>query len=127
MRARSNRSIKNALAKDQLFLLRPGFYNVGLGPLYCDESVPVEGMLSFFPQIRELIDVHYIEFTRPRRVLVQLLGEEHQALPVLILAEGRQLEDTAPEPQRARGRRFFTHEREIRRYLSAQYGLPEAG
>ncbi|MFC4312576.1 DUF3088 family protein [Steroidobacter flavus] len=32
--------------KDQLYLLRPGFFNATLGPLYCNDSVPVEGFLS---------------------------------------------------------------------------------
>src|SRR5207302_1184330 len=52
--------------KDQLYLLRPGFMNASLGPLYCNDSAPVEGMLSFFPQLRELLDVQYVEFARPR-------------------------------------------------------------
>jgi len=53
--------------KDQLYLLRPGFFNAGLGPLYCGDSLPIEGMLSFFPQLRTLLDVHYLEFPRPAR------------------------------------------------------------
>ena len=39
--------------KDTLYLLRPGFFNAGVGPLYCGDSLPVEGLLSFFPQLRE--------------------------------------------------------------------------
>jgi hypothetical protein len=119
--------VKKLPMKDQLYLLRPGFYNVGLGPLYCTESLPVEGMLSFFPQIREIIDVHYLEFPRPRAALVRVLGEEHQSVPVLILASGRRVKATAPEPQQVRGTRFFANERDIRGYLSIQYDLPQAG
>ncbi len=113
--------------KDQLYLLRPGFHNAGVGPLYCGDSLPVEGLLSFCPELRKLIDVHYLEFPRPRAALVSALGEENQGIPVLILAEGRQIADEALEPKQARGRRFFSDERSIRRYLSAQYDLPEAG
>jgi hypothetical protein len=43
------------MAKDQLYLLRPGFMNAGLGPLYCAESAPIEGVLSLFPRLRTLI------------------------------------------------------------------------
>ena len=113
--------------KDQLYLLRPGFFNVGVGPLYCGDSLPVEGLLSFFPQLRTLLDVHYIEFPRPRAVLVDALGEAHQGIPVLILADGRKIPDEELTPKQANGKRFFADERSIRRYLSAQYHLPEAG
>ncbi len=79
--------------KDQLYLLRPGFHNAGVGPLYCNDSAPVEGMLSFFPTLRGLVDVQYLDFPRPRRALVEALGEQHQGLPVLILAADRKLSD----------------------------------
>ncbi len=113
--------------KDQLYLLRPGFTNAGLGPLYCSDSAPVEGVLSFFPQLRTLLDVHYLEFPRPRAALVEALGEEHQSLPVLILAPGSGLAKSAPAPKSDRGQQFFNDEKSIRQYLSAQYGLPAPG
>jgi hypothetical protein len=118
---------KKAAAKDQLYLLRPGFVNAGLGPLYCSDSAPVEGVLSFFPQLRKLLDVHYIEFARPRRALVDALGEEHQAVPVLIVAPDRELKAHAPEVKMAHGRRFLNEEKQIRQYLAEQYGLPSPG
>lgn len=111
-------------AKDQLYLLRPGFMNAGVGPLYCSDSAPVEGVLSFFPNLRQLIDVHYIEFPRPRAVLVEALGEEYQGVPVLIMAPGRTLRNEMPEVKSARGRSFLNDQRSIRQYLSLQYGLP---
>src|SRR4051794_32468069 len=84
-------AVDEGAMKDRLFLLRPGFYNVGLGPLYCTESLPVEGLLSFFPQLRQLIEVHYLEFPRPRQPLAKLLGAGHQGVPVLILAPRRRV------------------------------------
>jgi hypothetical protein len=113
--------------KDRLFLLRPGFYNVGIGPLYCTESLPVEGMLSFFPEIRTLIEVQYLEFGRPREPLVQLLGKENQSVPVLILTPRRRVRAEAPEPRLIRDQRVYTDEQQIRGYLSVQYRLPQAG
>ncbi len=113
--------------KDQLYLLRPGFFNAGVGPLYCGDSLPVEGLLSFFPQLRTLLEVHYLEFPRPRAVLVQALGAEHQGVPVLVLADGRKLVDEDLIPKEANGKRFFSDEKSIRRYLSTQHDLPEAG
>jgi hypothetical protein len=84
-------------------------------------------MLSFFPQLRTLLDVHYLEFPRPRAVLVSALGEEFQGIPVLILANESEIADEELTPQEANGKRFFADERSIRRYLSAQHDLPEAG
>ena len=113
--------------KDHLYLLRPGFFNATLGPLYCGDSVSVEGLLSFFPQLRKAIDIDYIEFQRPRAQLVRLLGEGNQSVPVLVLGLGRSLDDPNFEPLCANNRQFFADERTIRRYLSSQYGLPQAG
>lgn len=110
--------------KEQLYLLRPGFMNAGIGPLYCSDSAPVEGLLSFFPNLRKLIDVHYIDFPRPRAVLVEALGEEYQAVPVLIMAPGRTLRKEMPEVKSAHGRSFLNDQKSIRQYLSLQYGLP---
>ena len=112
--------------KDQLYLLRPGFMNAGMGPFYCSDSAPVEGVLSFFPQLRQLIDVNYLEFARPRKPLVKELGEQFQSLPVLILAADRKLNDPELEPGHANDKRFFADESGIRHYLSTQYGLPHA-
>lgn len=113
--------------KDQLFLMKPGFMNAGLGPFYCGDSVSVEGMLGFFPELREKLDVHYISFPRPRQPLVDALGEDHQSVPVLILADDSGRSAGAPEPRKAGGRRFYDDEQKIRHYLSTRYGLPEAG
>ncbi len=85
--------------KDQLYLLSPGFMNGGLGPLYCGDSVSVEGMLSFFPALRDLVEVHYIDFKRPRSALIDLLGEDHQSVPVLILADGIAVKDGGIDPR----------------------------
>lgn len=113
--------------KDQLFLLRPGFFNAGLEPLYCGESVAVEGLLSFAPTLRESVDVHYIDFARPRPALVAVLGEARQSVPVLILGPGAVIKDGGIQPPTANGRRYIDDERTIRRYLSTQYDQPIAG
>jgi hypothetical protein len=112
--------------KDQLFLMKPNFVNAGLGPFYCGDSVSVEGLISFFPDLRQKVDVIYVEFPRPRQALVDAIGENHQSLPVLIL------DDEAPDqPEVAikvsAGRRFISDEKAIREYLSLRHGLPRSG
>lgn len=113
--------------KDQLFLLKPGFFNAGLGPLYCGDSVPVEGLLSFCPELRSLVDVHYLDFPRPRGPLVDLLGEACQSVPVLVLDEGTEPKDPGIELEEVNGHRYIADQAMIRRYLSAQYDQPLAG
>lgn len=109
--------------KDQLYLLNPNFYKGDVGPLYCGDCVSVEGFLSIFPQLRGMIDVHYLDFPRPRKPLVEILGDEHQGAPVLIISDEQTIVDGQLSISLARGRRFITDERDIRHYLSVQYGL----
>lgn len=109
--------------KDQLFMLKPGFFDGDKGPLYCADAVSIEGMLGFFPQLREKIDVHYIDAPRPRSAIVELLGEENQGTPVLVLAEGSTPRDIGLQYRTAGKRRFIDSPADIRRYLSSQYGI----
>jgi hypothetical protein len=113
--------------KDQLFLLKPGFLNAGLGPLYCGDSVSVEGLLSFCPELRAMVDVHYLDFPRPRAALVGVLGEARQSVPVIILADKTTIADPTIEVEEANGRRYIADQAMIRRYLSTQYDQPLAG
>ena len=111
--------------KDKLYLLRPGFEAGDGATRYCSDSAPVEGVLSFFPQLRDLVEVQYLAFPRPRETLVSALGEAYQSLPVLIVAPERILSSAVPNPETVNGSRYFAEESSIRQYLSAQYGLPQ--
>ena len=111
--------------KDRLFLLTPGFFNEQRGPLYCGDSVSIEGLLSLFPSLHECIEVTHIPFQKPREKIVSLLGTENQSAPVLILSSDAQtVEGVAIK---AIGEeRYIDDEKEIRHYLSAKYSLPRA-
>jgi hypothetical protein len=111
--------------KDQLFLLKPGFSGEK-GPLYCSDSVAVEGLLGFFPELRAKIDVHYIPAARPREAIVQLIGTDNQSAPVLVLANGIKPTDSSIAPKTFNGKLFINSEKEIRQYLSVQYGVAQA-
>ena len=74
-----------SMDRDTLFLLKPGYMDGGQGPFYCPGSLKLEGLLSYFPQLRHALDVQYIEFPRPRQVLVDLIGADNQGAPVLVL------------------------------------------
>ncbi|KAF1039651.1 MAG: hypothetical protein GAK33_01492 [Burkholderia lata] len=109
--------------KDTLFILRPGFFKDSEGPFYCGDSVAVEGLLSFYPQLRDAVDVEYIDAPRPRRPIVTLIGADNQSAPVLVLAAGRAPDDDTLAIREHNGRRFIDSPADIRRYLSAQYGV----
>jgi hypothetical protein len=112
--------------KDVLYLMKPGFMNAGLGPFYCGDSVSIEGLLGFYPELREKVDVVYVDFPRPRQPLLDALGEDHQSVPVLVQAE----DGSAPAAARfktANGRRYIANEKSIREYLSTVHDLPRSG
>ncbi|WP_081435608.1 DUF3088 domain-containing protein [Paraburkholderia xenovorans] len=109
--------------KDKLFMLRPGFYQGTEGPFYCGDSVAVEGLLGFFPQLRGEVDVEYIDAQRPRIALVGLIGDENQSAPVLILADGKIPLDEGVQTRLYGNTRFIDSPDHIRRYLSSQYGV----
>ena len=111
------------MGKDKLFLLKPDFRKGDEGPFYCPECAIVEGILSFYPKLRHKLDVEYVDFARPRALVVAELGEANQGCPVLILADGRRVLDAGLEVKDANGRRFISNEAHIRRYLAAAYGV----
>jgi len=106
--------------KDTLFLLNKDFTDDGAGPFYCPESAFIEGILSYYPELRERLDVRYVDFTKPRGPIVELLGEANQSCPVLILADEKIVPADAAT---ANGRTFISGDRPIARYLADRYGI----
>ncbi len=81
---------------EKLFLLKADFEdkNRADGKLYfCPECSPIEGLLSYYPKLRNELEIHYLDFSRPRPILVELLGEENQSCPVLVLDNGSFIND----------------------------------
>ncbi|AOI87971.1 DUF3088 domain-containing protein [Burkholderia pseudomultivorans] len=109
--------------KDTLFILRPGFFKDSDGPFYCGDSVAVEGLLSFYPQLRDAVDVEYVDAPRPRQLIVALIGADNQSAPVLVLGRDRTPADDTIATREHNGRRFIDSPADIRRYLSSQYGV----
>jgi hypothetical protein len=58
---------------------------------------------------------------------VQVLGEQNQSVPVLIVAPDREIPARAPEAKTANGKRYYNDEKSIRQYLSIEYDLPAPG
>ncbi len=82
----------------KLFLLKADFKDVNRDDdkrYFCPDCVMIEGLLSYYPSLVNEIEVKYVNFARPRQVLVDLLGEENQSCPVLVLEDGSFINDTA--------------------------------
>ena len=108
--------------KHTLFLLTPGFYDGEEGPFFCSHSAAMEGFLKYVPEAENSVEVKRIEFQRPRQEIIELLGEENQFTPVLILDESSEVPaeaDVSEETNRA----FILGEIEITKYLSRTLGV----
>jgi hypothetical protein len=110
--------------RDQLFLLKPGFFDGDQGPFYCGDSVAIEGLLSFFPEIKDAVDIKYVDFPRPRADIVAHIGADNQSMPVLLIEDATVVEGIAFKT--ALGKQFIDDEAQIRRYLSLRYGVASA-
>lgn len=105
--------------KDTLYLLEPGFEDPAYPgtTFYCWHCALMEGVLASFPDLARNIDVQRIPWPRPRQAVADLLGEENQSLPVLVLA--RPSGDQA-QPE------FINDKDAILKALSKRHGFPEA-
>lgn len=111
------------VSRDRLFLLAPGFIGRGGKLQYCPECAEIWGVLSYFPAIREALEITYQPIDHPRPDLVAVLGEGEWNCPTLILAEGA---DPGPDAtvREANGFRFFDNARDIGKYFAHRYGTP---
>ena len=103
-------------------MLAPGFTDKG-SVFFCPFSAQVLGFLAYYPQIRDTVDVVELGFEKPRKPLADLLGESHQAAPMLVLAG-----EPVPVPDvhisEANGRKYVEKTKEIMRYLAATRSVP---
>ncbi|GFO68666.1 hypothetical protein GMLC_22450 [Geomonas limicola] len=113
------------MTKDKLFLLKPDFMDGTEGPFYCPESAPIEGLLSYYPKLREELEVSYLDFPRPRQAISAEIGAENQGMPVLVLKTGGNLPEGVLAGE-ALGKKFISGDKEICRYLSEVYGIGRA-
>lgn len=111
------------MSKDILFLLQGDFMRGLEGPFYCPDCIALEGLLSYFPRLREELDVVHMEFERPRKPIVDVLGEDHQESPAIVLADPDKARSYELPVKEANGRAFLDDEQSILLYLSYAYGV----
>ena len=82
---------------EKLFLLKPDFQDVARGAenkYFCPHCAILEGLLSYYPRLRNELSIHYVDFSRPRPDIVSLIGEANQSCPVLVLEDGEFINET---------------------------------
>jgi len=109
--------------RDTLFVLRPGFDDGGT-IYFCPYSAQVIGFLTYYPGLRATLELVEIEFPKPRRELVDLVGEAHQAAPLLVLGGEPERPVANVHIGEANGRKFVEKTIEILRYLAVTRGVP---
>ena len=74
---------------DILFLLDPNFTDAARDSegkrYYCSSCAFLEGVLHYCPELREKLDIRYIEYRRPRREIIELVGDANEGCPNLVI------------------------------------------
>jgi hypothetical protein len=108
--------------KDKLFVYRPGFVEDGT-TYFCPYSAQVVGFLSYYPQVRDTVELIELDFASSRQPLVELVGEGHKAAPMLVLA-GPAVRVPDVKIDEANSHQFVEKTTEILRYLAATRRTP---
>lgn len=108
---------------DTLFLVSPGFEDPAYpGQMfYCWHCALMEGVLASFPGLAARLEVQRIAWPRPRHAIIDLVGHEHQSLPLLVLADGATSEH---QTGTFAGRAFISDKDRILAALSERHGFP---
>jgi hypothetical protein len=110
------------MAKPTLFLLKPGFHEDKGGPFFCPDCAAVEGFLRYAPEAERQLDVHRIDFPRPRKDIVALIGAENQSCPVLVFEEGVSIPAEAKRSLET-GKAFISGSLAICEFLGRSFGV----
>lgn len=109
-----------------LFLLKNSFLDpkAGQQEFYCPFCVSIEGMLAVFPQLRDELDIRYVDFAKPRGDLPKFVGDKNQSCPQLVLCDGDDDVSGAWSVEALNGARRIKDTTAIQDYLSQRFGLP---
>lgn len=110
------------MEKDTLFLLPPGFEDNDRRE-FCPECAEMWGLLSWFPAIKESLNIVYVPIEKPRSEMSALLGDKNQNAPSLILHEDSPEYDNCGI-MRFRGQKFINNAKDIAKYYAQRCGTP---
>lgn len=110
----------------RLFLLNPGFHDAQLGDskrYYCPHCAMIEGILQYYPHLKEELGIDYVDFVRPRTAVVELLGEENQGCPVLIIHPEENADMDVSYFKQHEQLLYVNSTALIAKFLAAKYGI----
>ena len=110
------------MPRDTLFLLPPGFAANGQRE-FCPECAELWGVLSWFPALRETLDIIYVGIDHPRAEITALLGDGRHNAPTLVLHPNSARAEGVTYAQ-ANGRDYLPSARQIARHFAALHGTP---
>jgi len=88
---------------------------------FCWNCLLLEGLLNQFPSKLSDLEVERHGFARPRKDVIDLLGEDNQSLPTLVLGDGVL---AGHETGTFGNTRFIKGKDEILRALTQIYAIP---
>lgn len=111
------------VARDTLIIIKPDFLDPAFPDtrFYCWHCALLEGVLVSFPALLTRLNVVRIDWPKPRQEVIQLIGEENQALPVLIFAADASEQSGA---RYFRGRQFVAGKDDILKALTSRHKIP---
>jgi len=108
--------------KDQLFLLLPGFVDNDRRE-FCPECAYMWGILSYFPAIRDSLEIVPVGLKHPRVPITDRLGFGRFNSPSLILSDPN-LCAPGNKTKQANGLSYLDSADEIAKYFSHRFGTP---
>ncbi len=111
----------------KLFLLKPDFTDSKIDNegknYFCPPCALIAGMIKFYPQLETMLEINYVDFKRPRKVIIDLIGEDNQSCPVLVI-ENHQEDNVDISYFNSYGDKLFINSTDlIAKYLSEKYGI----
>lgn len=111
----------------KLFLLKPDFIDKTKDDntlYYCPHSAQILGILTYYPKLKNELEVSFIDFERPRKGLIELVGEENQGCPNLVVPKTEITDGDDLSYFGSYGDNYFVNSDElIARYLAEKYKI----
>ena len=111
----------------KLFLLKPDFIDQNRDAhtrYFCPENALINGIINYYPKLKMLLEIEYIDFERPRKQLVDLVGKENQGCPNLVISKKEVNKNTDVSYFSSFEGNLFVNEIPlIEKYLSEKYHI----
>lgn len=111
------------MTRDRLFLLNPAFEDPAYPGqrFFCWHCMLIGGLVDSLSALAAAIDVVRVAWPRPRQPVIDLVGEENQWLPLMVLADGA---TSAHQTGSHQGRAFIADKDGILAALAERHGFP---